>query len=128
MWPDNVRKSDLKIESHRSGGPGGQHKNRRETAIRITHIPTGISAVCTDHRSQYRNRTTAFRRLANKLVPIMKGATVAHRASEITIRTYHELDQRVTDKRVAGKRWRYKDVVHGDGLGEIIDELVGIAG
>ena len=126
MWPNSVRKSDLKIVAHRSGGPGGQHRNRRSTAIRITHIPTGITAVCADHKSQHQNKMDAFRRLAEKLVPLMKGESATHRAPDTIVRTYHEPDQRVTDKRIPGCQWSYKDVVDGGDIGDIIDALIKI--
>lgn len=71
-WPDNVTKSDLKIERIRGSGPGGQNRNKRDTAIRITHKPTGLVGYSEDERSQLQNQKKAFKRLADKLVPLMK--------------------------------------------------------
>jgi peptide chain release factor 1 len=126
MWPDDVTKKDLKIIRTKSRGPGGQHVNKSNTAVQITHIPTGITAQAQDTRSQARNLTLAFRRLAEKLIPLMKQEVVRgrHNAPEIRIRTYNEPDQRVTDERVPGKQWSYDDVIHKHGLAKIIEALL----
>jgi len=71
-WPNTVRKDDLRIEFYRGSGPGGQHRNKTSSACRITHKITGISAQCEDERCQHKNKKIAFRRLAAKLVPLMK--------------------------------------------------------
>jgi len=59
---------DLKVETFRSGGPGGQHQNTTDSGVRITHLPTGISAISTDERSQHRNRQVAYERLVAKFI------------------------------------------------------------
>ncbi|KND16895.1 peptide chain release factor [Pannonibacter phragmitetus] len=64
----NPKPEDLKIETFRSGGPGGQHQNTTDSGVRITHLPTGISAIATDERSQHRNKQAALERLAARLV------------------------------------------------------------
>ncbi len=124
-WPDNVTKVDLRVDYTKGSGAGGQKRNKTESAVRITHIPTGMTGYSEDQRSQTQNKKTAFRRLAEKLVPLMKREIVRERyaAGHVRIRTYHEPDQRVTDKRASGKRWRYDDVVHGDSLGEVIEAV-----
>jgi len=61
------RSKDIRIDTFKSQGPGGQHKNTRDTAVRVYHFPTGISAVATEHRSQARNKTLALARLERKL-------------------------------------------------------------
>lgn len=102
MWPNTVRPEDLKIDFFRSGGKGGQNVNKRDTACRLTHIPTGISAECRVHRTQYQNKTEAFKKLAAKLVPIMKAElTKKKEVKEITerIRTYHGVRNTVKDHR-----------------------------
>ncbi len=63
---------DIKIEYYRSSGPGGQRKNKKETAVRIRHIPTGITVVATESRSQARNRSLALERLKQKLLKARK--------------------------------------------------------
>jgi protein subunit release factor A len=62
-----MNEKDLKIEVFKSGGPGGQHKNKRFMAVRLTHVPTGLVAVSQEHRSQALNKETAFKRLRDKL-------------------------------------------------------------
>lgn len=124
-WPKNVRKTDLRIEFYRGSGAGGQHRNKTDSACRITHKPTKISAQAEDERSQHRNRTIAFRRLANKLIPLMRDAAQPPRPPLPTerVRTYHQPRNAVKDERIKGRVWSYNDVMEGRGLEEIIDEL-----
>lgn len=124
-WPETVRKTDLRIEFMRGSGGGGQHRNKRDTACRMTHLPTGLVGYSEDQRSQSQNKRQAFKRLAAKLVPIMKHEVQKQRYAAGTrrVRTYHEPDQRVTDVRVPDKQWRYDDVVHGGKLGEVINAV-----
>ncbi len=63
----NAKLKDIKIEYYRSSGPGGQRKNKKETAVRIRHIPTGITVIATEFRSQARNRALAVKRLKERL-------------------------------------------------------------
>jgi protein subunit release factor B len=82
-------KNEVEIYFYRSRGPGGQRKNKRETAVRIRHLPTGLTVVATEHRSQAQNRELAFRRLVEKLrklhtrpkkrIPTAKPASVRER-------------------------------------------------
>jgi len=60
-------KAEVEITAFKSGGPGGQHKNKTESAVRLKHLPTGIIVVAADHRSQFKNRETAWERLIEKL-------------------------------------------------------------
>jgi peptide chain release factor 1 len=125
-WPNTVRKKDLKIEFLKGSGPGGQHRNKRATACRITHLPTGISAEAQDSKSQHRNKANAFLKLSDKLVPLMKVSAITPRIREnVTdrVRTYHEPDNRVVDHRLPGQQWRFTDVLEKDKLDEIIEEL-----
>ena len=121
-WPNNVSPADLKIEYMRGSGPGGQNRNKRDTACRITHIPTGISARAEDQRTQALNKSEAFRRLAKQLIPLMikKDPPV-----QVTtrVRTYHAVRKTVKDDRVPGRVFNYNDVLDGD-LDPIIEELV----
>lgn len=128
-WPDDVRRSDLRVEFYRGSGAGGQHRNKTDSACRITHLPTKISAQSEDERSQHRNKRTAFRRLANRLIPLMKDAAGRPKPEMATerVRTYHQPRNTVKDHRIQGKVWTYDDVLEGRGLEEIIDELLGVS-
>jgi peptide chain release factor 1 len=124
-WPQTVRKSDLRIETFRGSGAGGQNRNKRDTAVRITHLPTKITASVQEHRTQGKNLTAAFHRLTEKLVPLMIKAakTVNIPTNTKVIRHYRESDKKVVDKRLQ-KQFEYIDVLYGSGLSKIIDELV----
>lgn len=124
-WPKDVRKADLRIEYFRGSGKGGQNRNKRDTACRITHKETGLSATAEEHKSQGQNRKAAFKRLTDQLIPLMKEAAQTPRppASTERVRTYHEPRQQVKDHRISGRVWSYSDVLEGHGLGEILDEL-----
>ncbi len=124
-WPENVSKKDLRIEYFRGSGKGGQNRNKRDTACRITHKETGLKATAEEHKSQPQNRKAAFRRLTDQLIPLMKEAARSPRptASTERIRTYHEPRQQVKDHRVKDRVWSYQDVLEGHGLEEIMDAV-----
>lgn len=128
-WPRDVRKSDLRIDYYRGSGPGGQNKNKRDTACRITHLPTGIAAVAEEYRTQGQNRVAAFRRLARRLTPLMELAARAgagedspriDASRQVAVRTYHEKRGEVRDARAPGLRWSYRGVLDGDGLDAVL--------
>lgn len=122
MWPQSVDKSDLRIDVYRGSGAGGQHRNKTSTAVRITHLPTGIAASCETHKSQVQNKREAFRRLADRLIPLIRQANQEADVPDIEtrrVRTYNLADNRVTDHRVLQKRWDPKRVLEGD-LDDII--------
>ncbi len=125
MWPNSVTKKDLEIEFCRGGGKGGQNRNKRDTACRITHIPTGISVRAEDQRTQEANKKLAFKRLCDKLVPLMKAAAkrVEIEPSKQRIRTYNEHRNSVIDDRIEDKIFDYDDVINGNGFNKIIKEL-----
>lgn len=116
-WPETVRKSDLRIDFYRGSGKGGQHRNKTDSACRLTHLPTGRVAQCEEERSQHLNRAKAFRRLANQLAPMM----IAAQKTEVTqkhlktIRTYHEQRRTVKDHRT-GKVYPLGRVMDGKEL------------
>lgn len=130
MWPHDVTKNDLRIEYFRGSGKGGQHRNKRDTACRITHLPTGTQAKAEDQRSREQNLRTAFQRLAKRLAPQMRQAlqTDLPKPNEAIVRTYHKPDQRVTDKRLRGEQWTYDGVLTGKELDEIVQSLVFLSG
>ena len=128
--------NDLKIDTYRSSGAGGQHVNKTESAIRITHLPTGTVVECQDERSQYKNKDRAMQILRSKLYEAeqekQRAAVAAERKSQIgsgdrsdRIRTYNFPQNRVTDHRLAGdnKNFNLSAVIDGD-LDELIDALV----
>src|SRR5687767_14203136 len=87
------------MDTFRSGGKGGQNQNKVESGVRFTHLETGISAECREHRDQIRNKREAFRKLAERLVAYVLRNEVRERVplAQETIRTYHAVDNRVKD-------------------------------
>ena len=128
--------NDLKIDTFRSSGAGGQHVNKTESAIRITHLPTGTVVECQDERSQYKNKDRAMQILRSKLYEAeqekQRSAVAAERKSQIgsgdrseRIRTYNFPQNRVTDHRLSGdnKNFNISSIING-GLDPLIDALV----
>ena len=128
--------NDLKIDTYRSSGAGGQHVNKTESAIRITHLPTGTVVECQDERSQYKNKDRAMQILRSKLYEAeqekQRSAVAAERKSQIgsgdrseRIRTYNFPQNRVTDHRLTGdnKNFNIASIINGD-LDPLIDALV----
>ena len=125
--------ADLQIDTFRSSGAGGQHINKTESAIRITHLPTGTVVECQDERSQYKNRDKAMKVLRSRLYEAelakRDAAQAARRRSQVgsgdrseRIRTYNFPQGRVTDHRIGLTLYRLDDVMDGD-LDELIDAL-----
>lgn len=126
--------ADLKIDTFRSSGAGGQHINKTSSAIRVTHLPTGTVVECQDERSQYKNKDKALRvlraRLLDAKVAVQNAEIAANRKSQVgtgdrseRIRTYNYPQLRVTDHRIGLTIYRLFDVLNGD-LDEIIDALI----
>ena len=127
---------DLQIDTYRSSGAGGQHVNKTESAIRITHLPTGLVVECQDERSQYKNRDKAMKVLRSRLYDLERQkqaqATAAERRSQVgsgarseKIRTYRFFQGQVVEHRLGGeeKYFNLKAILDGD-LDELIDALV----
>lgn len=130
-----INPADLKIDVYRASGAGGQHVNRTESAVRITHIPTGIVVQCQDDRSQFKNKEKAMNHLRAKLYDTQKQSIDADYAEKRKlqvgsgdrserIRTYNYPQGRVTDHRINLTLYKLDDVVSGEALGEIIDALI----
>lgn len=129
----DINPGDLKIDTFRASGAGGQHVNRTESAIRITHLPTGIIAQCQDERSQYKNKDKAMAVLMSRLMEreraIHDGRIAKERRSQVgtgdrseRIRTYNYHQGRVTDHRIGLTLYRLEEVLAGD-LDEFIRAL-----
>ena len=130
-----INPADLKIDVYRASGAGGQHVNRTESAVRITHIPTGIVVQCQDDRSQYKNKEKAMNHLRAKLYDAQKASIDANYSEKRRlqvgsgdrserIRTYNYPQGRVTDHRINLTLYKLEEVVSGEALGEIIDALI----
>ena len=129
-----INPADLQIDTYRSSGAGGQHINKTESAIRITHLPTGTVVECQDERSQYKNKDKAMRvlraRLLERKQEEQQSSIAADRRSQVgtgdrseRIRTYNFPQGRVTDHRIGLTLYRIDDIMNGD-LDEIIDALI----
>ena len=132
----DIDPKDLQIDTYRSSGAGGQHVNKTESAIRITHIPTGTVVECQDERSQHKNKDKAMKILRSKLYEAEQArqhaAIAAERKSQVgsgdrseRVRTYNFPQNRVTDHRLSGdsKNFNIAAIINGD-LDELIDALV----
>ncbi len=130
-----INPADLRIDVYRASGAGGQHINKTESAVRITHIPTGTVVQCQDARSQFKNREQAMKQLRAKLYDQQKNsidsAYSERRKLQVgsgdrseRIRTYNYPQGRVTDHRINLTLYKLDEVVSGDALGEIIDALI----
>ncbi len=129
-----INPADLQIDTYRSSGAGGQHVNKTESAIRITHLPTGLVVECQDERSQHKNRDRAMKILRSRLYEMerekIESERAADRKSQVgtgdrsgRIRTYNFPQGRVTDHRIGLTVHRLESVLNGD-LDEIIDALI----
>ncbi|GAC1334656.1 MAG: peptide chain release factor 1 [Beijerinckiaceae bacterium] len=130
-----IDETDLKIDTMRAGGAGGQHVNKTESAIRITHLPSGIVVMMQEERSQHRNRAKAMDVLRARLYDMERqrrdSARAADRRSQVgsgdrseRIRTYNFPQGRVTDHRVNITLYKLDKVMSGEELDEIVDALV----
>ena len=135
--PDEVEvdidEKELKIDTYRASGPGGQHVNKTDSAIRITHLPTGIVVQCQDERSQHKNRAHAMRMLRAKLYEMeeekRRNEIASTRKSLVgtgerseKIRTYNYRDGRITDHRIGLTLYKIEAILNGE-LDELVDAL-----
>ncbi|MFL5002644.1 MAG: peptide chain release factor 1 [Xanthobacteraceae bacterium] len=130
-----LNEADLRVDTMRAGGAGGQHVNKTESAVRLTHIPSGIVVVVQEERSQHRNRAKALALLRARLYDAERSKRNAERAAERRgqvgtgdrserIRTYNFPQGRVTDHRINLTLYKLPQIMAGEALGEIIDALV----
>lgn len=129
-----INPADLQIDTFRSSGAGGQHINKTESAIRITHIPTGVVVECQDERSQYKNKDKAMKVLKSRLLQAKReeqeDSIAAERKQQIgtgdrseRIRTYNYPQGRVTDHRIGLTLYKIDDILNGN-IEEIVDALI----
>lgn len=130
----DINPTDLQIDTYRSSGAGGQHINKTESAIRITHLPTGMVVECQDERSQYKNKDKAMRVLKSRLLEAKReeqdAAVAQERRSQVgtgdrseRIRTYNYPQGRITDHRIGLTLYKLDDILNGN-LDEVIDALI----
>jgi peptide chain release factor 1 len=130
-----INDTDLKIDTLRSSGAGGQHVNKTESAVRITHMPTGIVVMMQEDRSQHRNRAKALAVLRTRLYDFERQKLDAARAAERRgqvgtgdrserIRTYNFPQGRMSDHRINLTLYKLPQIMEGEALGEVIDALV----
>ena len=130
-----INDADLRVDTLRAGGAGGQHVNKTESAVRVTHIPSGIVVMMQEDRSQHRNRAKAMAVLRARLYDFERQKRDAERAAERRgqvgsgdrserIRTYNFPQGRVSDHRINLTLYKLPQVIAGESLGEIIDALV----
>ncbi|MEZ5942652.1 MAG: peptide chain release factor 1 [Planctomycetaceae bacterium] len=129
-----IRDEDLKIDTMRAGGPGGQKVNKTESAVRITHIPTGIVVKCQDEKSQHKNRAKAMRVLRGRILEAEQARIAEEKAEHRRtlvgsgdrsdrIRTYNFPQGRVTDHRIGLTLYKIDQIMMGQ-LDELIDALL----
>jgi peptide chain release factor 1 len=131
----DINEADLKVDTMRAQGAGGQHVNKTDSAVRITHIPTGTIVFVQEERSQHKNRARAMALLRSRIYDEQRqkldSARAADRRSQVgsgdrseRIRTYNFPQGRVTDHRINLTLYKLDKVMTGEALDEIIDPLI----
>ena len=131
----DINQADLEIDVYRSSGPGGQSVNTTDSAVRVTHLPTGLFVTCQDEKSQHKNKAKALKVLRTRLFEMERERLASERAGarksmvgsgdrSERIRTYNFPQGRVTDHRINLTLYNLARIVSGDELGEIVDALV----
>ena len=128
----DIQANELKIDVYRSSGPGGQSVNTTDSAVRITHLPTGLVVICQDEKSQHKNRAKALKVLASRLLEAKTAAANAVQSEarrkmvgsgdrSERIRTYNFPQNRLTDHRIGLTLYKLDEVVSGPGLAQVVD-------
>jgi len=131
----DVQDKDLRIDVYRASGAGGQHVNKTESAVRITHLPTGVVVAMQEEKSQHKNKAKAMKILKARLFEAQRERLAATRAAERKglvgsgdrserIRTYNFPQGRVSDHRINLTLYKLDRIISGDDLGDVIDALM----
>jgi len=131
----DIKPTDLRVDTYRAQGAGGQHVNKTDSAIRITHIPTGIVVQCQDNKSQHKNRSQAMKVLRARIYNTERQKVASERAADRKeqvgsgdrserIRTYNFPQGRVTDHRVNLTLYKLDKVMNGEAVDEMVDALI----
>jgi peptide chain release factor 1 len=129
----DVRDQDIRVDLYRASGAGGQHVNKTDSAVRLTHEPTGIVVACQDERSQHKNKAKAMKILRSKIlekeIDDRQKSEAADRKSQVgsgdrseRIRTYNFPQNRLTDHRIGLTLYKLDRIIEGE-LGELLDPL-----
>ena len=130
-----IRTEDLRIDTYRASGAGGQHVNKTDSAIRITHLPTGLVVQCQDGKSQHKNKAQAMKVLGARLYEQERASVASEEADarkamvgsgdrSERIRTYNYPQGRVTDHRINLTLHKLPEIIEGGALGDMIDALI----
>jgi len=130
----DIASADLRVDTFRASGAGGQHVNKTDSAIRLTHLPTGVVVECQDERSQHKNRAKAMALLQARLLDAERGKQASERSESRRlqvgsgdrserIRTYNFPQGRMTDHRITLTLYKLDEIMTG-ALDEVIDPLI----
>ena len=130
-----IKETELRIDVFRASGPGGQSVNTTDSAVRITHIPTGVVVIQQDEKSQHKNRAKAMKVLRARLYDAERARVDSERAAarkgmvgsgdrSERIRTYNYPQSRVSDHRINLTLYKLSEIIAGDGLDEMVEALI----
>ena len=131
----DISPTDLRVDTYRAQGAGGQHVNKTDSAIRITHLPTGIVVQCQDNKSQHKNRAQAMKVLRARMYDAERQKAASERAADRKeqvgsgdrserIRTYNYPQGRVTDHRINLTLYKLDKVMSGEAVDEVVNALI----
>lgn len=113
-------RKDFRVDTFRAGGKGGQHQNKTDSGVRITHLASGLASECREHASQLMNKKEAFRKLSNLVLAWhRRTAYVAPEKPTDTVRTYHEPENRVKDH-TSGEKYTWDEAMKN--FGQLIED------